>query len=105
MRSLRDSDAELGAFDVAVYMVSVDDPAENRRFAESLDASFPILSDPDRQVARAYGVAADDTSYAQRLTFFIDRQGIVRHVDRDVNPAEHGPAIARKLQELGFPKR
>ena len=83
-------------------MVSVDEPEVNRRFAESLGLTRPILSDPGREVARAYGVAEDDSSFARRWTFYIDREGIVRHVDDRVNPAEHGPAIARKLAELGF---
>ena len=37
-------------------MISLDDPAKNREFAKSLDGNFPILSDPDKVAAEAYGV-------------------------------------------------
>ncbi len=86
-------------------MVSLDTAERNRDFAESLGADFPILSDPDGSVARLYGVLSEGGRYALRHTVYIDRAGIVRHVDRKVNAARHGSDIAAALARLGFPRR
>ena len=86
-------------------MVSLDEPKRNREFAESLGAKHVLLSDPSGASARAYGVAAANASYARRWTFYIDRGGVVRAIDRDVRVESAGQDIARRLGELGFPKR
>jgi peroxiredoxin Q/BCP len=86
-------------------MVSLDAPERNREFAESLGADLVLLSDPTGMNASAYGVAAPGGKYAKRWTVYIDREGVVRAVDRDVRPESAGQDIARKLEELGFPRR
>ncbi len=90
---------------MAWFMVSLDSPEKNAKFAESLDGNFPVVSDPGKDVARAYGVLGLGGLYAKRWTFYIDSAGIVRKIDRDVKPATAGEAVARTLAELGFPKR
>lgn len=86
-------------------MVSLDDPERNRAFAESLDTRLVLLSDPTGQVARSYGVTALAGLYARRWTFYIDRDGLIRAIDKDVHVESAGQDIARKLETLGFPKR
>jgi len=86
-------------------MASLDDAERNREFAESLGVDFPILSDPEGEAARAYGVLAPGGDYAQRSTFFIDAAGVIRYIDREVSPDSHGADIATRLAELGFPPR
>jgi peroxiredoxin Q/BCP len=86
-------------------MVSLDDPDRNRAFAESLGTSHVLLSDPTGLAADAYGVRGVGGLYARRWTFYIDTQGIIRAIDRDVNVATAGQDIARTLAELGFPRR
>ena len=49
-------------------MVSVDDAETNQKFAESLEADFPLLSNPDGDVARAYGVVSPERQLPQRWT-------------------------------------
>jgi len=53
-------------------MVSVDDPDTNKKFAETHEADYPILSDPGRNVANAYGVLGQQTptARARRWTFY-----------------------------------
>ncbi len=85
--------------------MSVDDADTNRRFAESLDLDYPILSDPDKSVAKAYGVLHESGNFAQRWTFYIDRDGVVVHIDREVKPATAGQDLVQRLQELNFPRR
>ena len=71
----------------------------------SLDADYPILSDPDRRAAKAYGVARDDKSPAIRWTFYIGSDGKVLDIDRQVTPSTHGRDVAAKLAELGVKRR
>jgi peroxiredoxin Q/BCP len=89
---------------VAYFMVSLDSPEKNQEFADSLNANFPLLSDPDKRVARAYGVLGTIRLFAKRRTFFIDRQGVIRHVEENVDTANHGAQVARTLADLGFPR-
>ncbi len=103
--ALRDSAEAIAAYDVAVYLVSLDEPERNAEFAESLGAKHVLLSDPGKQAAEAYGVLGPGGLYARRWTFYIDRSGKIVAIDRDVNTESAGQDIARKLGELGFPKR
>jgi peroxiredoxin Q/BCP len=83
-----------------LFAASVDAPAVNARFAESLGITYPILSDPSRDVARAYGVLSR-SGYASRWTFYIGVDGRILAIDRNVHAASHGADIAARLEELG----
>ena len=86
-------------------MVSLDDPEKNKAFADSLETTQTLLSDPEGDVAEAYGVAGLGGFFAKRWTFYIDLQGVIRTIDKDVNVETAGQDIAKRLGELGFPKR
>jgi peroxiredoxin Q/BCP len=86
-------------------MVSLDEPERNRAFAESLGADFVLLSDPSGAAAEAFGVKAFGGLWARRWTFYIDSDGVIREIDKDVRVESAGQDIARKLAELGFPRR
>jgi len=90
---------------VAYFTASVDTPEDNRKFAESLGVDYPILSDPGKQVATAYGVATPDRQYAQRWTFYIGVDGKVLYVDRKVSTQTAGRDVAAKLADLGIARR
>ena len=83
-------------------MVSLDDPEKNKAFAESLEGNFPLLSDPHKKVAKAYGVAGFAGLYAKRWTFYIDRAGVIRYIDKSVNTETAGHDMLSRLAELGF---
>lgn len=85
-------------------MVSLDSPEKNREFAASLEAKHVLLSDASGETARAYGVAGFGGLFAKRWTFYVDA-GVIRAIDQQVSTATAGQDIARKLGELGFPKR
>ena len=72
-------------------------------FAEKNAATFPILADPDKTVSEAYGVLAPP-GYARRWTFYIDRAGIIRKIDKEVNPAEAGRQLVANLEALEVPR-
>lgn len=95
---------EIRKFDVAYFTASVDEPEQNRKFAESLSLDYPILSDPSKETAKAYGVL-NDRGMANRWTYFIDKNGKVSAVEQKVNVENHGKDIAAKLNELGVAKK
>ena len=72
----------------------------NGEFAASLGIAYPILSDPSRDVARAYGVLSR-SGYASRWTFYIGADGRVLAIDKTVHAASHGRDIVARLDELG----
>ena len=90
-------------------MASVDDAAANKAFAEKHQADFPILSDPDKTTAKAYGVIRTDVpperQFAARWTFFIGPDGKILAIEKKVSPKTAGEDLARKLEELGVKKK
>lgn len=103
--SLRDGSEAIDAFDVATFMVSTDPPEKNADFAKAEGAKHVLLSDVDGSVAEAFGVAGSGGLFAQRWTFYVDREGVIRAIDTSVDSGNAGPDIARKLGELGFPRK
>ncbi len=84
---------------VAYFTASVDDAATNKKFSESLTLNYPILSDPDKSVAKSYGVLKAN-GMADRWTFYIDKDGVIREIDKKVNTAQAAPDVVAKLKEL-----
>ena len=79
----------------------MDTPEINKKFAESLELDYPVLSDPEKAVARAYGAVSGERTTAARWTFYIGEDGKILHVDRQVSPATAGAAVAERLKALG----
>ena len=98
--SLRESARAIEEFDAVLFMASVDDLSTNTEFARKNAATFPVLSDPDKTVARAYGVLTD-TGYAARVTFYIGPDGRIVAVDQDVEPLRAGEELLQNLRALG----
>ena len=104
-KSMREAGDQIRQYDVAYFAASVDDAETNKKFAESLELDFPILSDPEKNVARAYGVVTPDRQVAHRWTFYIGADGKIQSVDRNVQPKTAAQDIAAKLQDLGVAKK
>jgi len=93
-------------------MVSVDTPEDNKAFAEKEQANFPMLSDPGKQVAEAYGVLPpvnpdrpDAPRYARRWMFFIGPDGKILHIEKVGHTVDAGEYLAKTLAELGVKKK
>jgi peroxiredoxin Q/BCP len=89
---------------VVYFAASMDKPEKNRKFAESLELDYPILSDPDGKVAREWGVFSKVMRLPKRWTFYIGADGKVLHIDKDVKPATAGADLAARLEALGIPR-
>ena len=90
---------------MAYFAASCDSAETNRRFAESLDLDYPILSDPEKQVAGAYGVVGKLRPLPRRWTFYIGPDGKILAIDKKVKSRTHGRDVAARLDELGVAKR
>ena len=90
---------------MAYFTASVDTPETNKQFAESLGLDYPVLSDPGKQVARAYGVVSGDKAYASRWTFYIGRDGKILYIDKQVSPVSHGRDVVERLKVLGISRQ
>lgn len=82
-------------------MVSFDKAEDNKRFAELHSADYPILSDPERTIGKAYNVEAPQ-GYYKRHTFYIAKDGTIAKIDTKVKPASAGADTVKSIEELKF---
>jgi thioredoxin-dependent peroxiredoxin len=99
-KAMAEQGEEIRKYNVAYFTASVDDAETNKKFAESLNLDYPILSDPSKETAKAFGVL-NDRGMANRWTFYIDKEGKIAHIDQKVATESHGKDIATKLKDLG----
>jgi peroxiredoxin Q/BCP len=99
------SGEELSKYDVAMYAASVDTAETNEKFAKELELDYPILSDPEKTAAKAFGVIEPGSDYASRVTFIIGKDGKILDVLRDVDPKIHGHEVADRLSALKVPHK
>lgn len=85
--------AKFETADTQVFGVSTDNSPSQKKFAESVNATFPMLSDfTKREVSKDYGVLMADRGVANRATFVIDKEGKIQHIEEgtaavDINAA------------------
>src|SRR5262245_50527024 len=111
-KSLAENGHLLKNYKVSYFMASVDPLEDNVAFAKATsvklgeqmvdkkEADFPILSDPTKQTATAYGVLSE-RGIANRWTFYIGMDGKILAVDKAVKPETSAQDMAAKLKELG----
>ncbi|MBT7333457.1 MAG: redoxin domain-containing protein [Gammaproteobacteria bacterium] len=85
------------------FMASVDSVADNTGFAQKNAATFPILADPTKTTAKAYGVLGSH-GYANRWTFYIDAEGLIVAIDKAVQPRTAGQQLVANLEALKVPR-
>ena len=102
-KSLAENGDRIRRYDVSYFMASVD-PLEGEKgniaFAQAYNADFPMLSDPTKEVASAYGVLSP-RGFASRWTFYIGKDGRIAAIDKQVRPATSAEDMVAKLGELG----
>lgn len=79
-RAFRDSYEQFNAQDAQVVGVSSDSVRSHRRFVQRHNLPFLLLSDADGTVRGLYGVEKTLGLLPGRVTYVIDRTGVVRHV-------------------------
>jgi len=76
----RDSYEEFKNLGAEVIEISLVNKESHRDFAEEHKLPFILLSDPDGSVRKSYGVKKTLGLIPGRVSFVIDKNGIVRHV-------------------------
>lgn len=99
-KSLLEKGRLIKKHNVAYFMASTDPLEDNSGFATREHADFPILSDPTKEVARAYGVLGL-VGFANRWTYYIGKDGRILEIDKSIKPGTSAEDIAAKLGQLG----
>jgi peroxiredoxin Q/BCP len=118
-KSLAENGDRIKKYDVVYFMASVDNIDDNLAFAKATkvtvlgrggqptdtivdkkEADFPMLADPTKATAKAYGVLNERSGLANRWTFYIDKTGKVTAIDTAVRPATSAEDMIAKLDEL-----
>lgn len=90
-QSFRDNYAEYQGKEMVVLGVSRDDETSHKLFQEKYGLPFQLLADVDGTITQAYDV--DGGGYAKRVTYVIDGNGKITHVDASVNTGSHAQDI------------
>lgn len=90
--------AKYRARNTEIIGVSADDVASHEEFCASEALEFPLLSDTDGTVSRAYGSWMKPMS--MRHTYLIDPDGILRERFLGVRPPVHSQEVLAKLDEF-----
>jgi peroxiredoxin Q/BCP len=93
--SFRDAQTQYQGKNVVVLGVSADDEASHQAFTEKFKLNFPLLADKDKSLIQAYDV--DGGGYAKRVTYVIDPNGKITHVDTAVSTTTHASDILTAL--------
>jgi peroxiredoxin Q/BCP len=78
--AFRDDYEQFGGLDAEVVGISSDSVESHKSFAENHDLPFTLLSDEGGKVRQLYGVPNTLGLLPGRVTYVIDREGVVRHV-------------------------
>jgi peroxiredoxin len=91
--------------EVEVWAVStdpVDGDRGQRAYAEYLKAWFPLLPHTGRNLCLLYGVTQSSNHMATRMSVFICKDGIVKWIDKQINPKTHGADVMAEMHEMAL---
>ena len=101
-----DHEREFGRCNCIILGVSRDDCLTHAAFRDKHGLSIGLLSDPEGEVCRRYGVLQEKEmdgvrrECLVRSTFVIDKKGVIRHAAYDVNPRHHALEIYDVVRKL-----
>jgi peroxiredoxin Q/BCP len=78
--------------------ISVDSLEDQKKFTDKEKLTYPLLADAEKKVAKSYGVLAPQ-GYAKRVTFIIDKKGVVRKIYPDANAAKNAEEVLDWIKE------
>jgi len=90
-QSFRDNYTEYQGKDMVVLGVSMDDEASHKAFQEKYGLPFQLLADSDGTLTKAYDV--EGSGYSKRVTYIINGEGKITHVDEKVQTDTHAQDI------------
>ena len=101
--AFRDGYARFQQAGIVVLGCSIQSADAHKAFIKKYSIPFPLLLDPDKKIADAYGAAngIPVLGLDRRITYVIDEQGKIEKVYPKVDPSQHAKEI---LQALGTPQ-
>ena len=102
--SLRDDMSEISEEGAVVLGVSTDSAESHQKFRAKYELNFPLLVDPEAEVATRYGAWGEKTLYGRksigmtRATFVIGPDGALTKVWKRAKAADHGQAVLKALR-------
>lgn len=97
---IRDSWLKFSENGIVVLGISVDSKDDIKEFILENNLNFPLLSDSNKEVSKAYGVL-NNLGLANRITFIVDKEGKIAQIIREVDVQKHADQvfdIAMKLK-------
>ena len=85
---IRDSFSRFNENDIVVLGISVDSKESIKEFIKDNNLNFPLLSDENKEVSKAYGVL-NNIGVDSRITFIVGKQGNIANILRDVDVETH----------------
>lgn len=100
----RDVESQILRAGGAIVGVSLDGKESHQKFIKKFGLPFPLLSDEDAAISKAYGVYKEKSMYGktywgiERSTFVINTEGMVKAVFRKVKVDGHADEVLKALK-------
>jgi len=98
--SLRDGFGAIQAAGAVILGVSADDLESHKAFSTKYSLPFSLLADPKKTIIEAYGVKMPVVGFAKRVTFVIDKNGVIRRILKEVDTKRHDQQVLEILKSL-----
>lgn len=95
---IRDMYKDFESNGVKVFGISADSVKSHKEFAEKYDLPFTLLSDPEKKVINLY--EADGILFNKRISYLIDKDGMIEKIYPKVDPTSHGAEILKDIYSL-----
>lgn len=92
-QNFRDNYETYQGKDMVVLGISMDDEASHKKFKEKYGLPFQLLVDTDGAITQAYDVSGG--GYSKRVTYIVDAEGKISHVDEKVNTSTHAEDLLK----------
>ena len=96
--TIRDMYKDFESNGVKVFGISADSVESHKKFAEKYQLPFTLLSDPKKEVIKAYG--ADGAIFNKRISYLVGLNGMIEKVYPKVDPTTHGLEILKDIYKL-----
>jgi peroxiredoxin Q/BCP len=97
---IRDNFSKFVDNSIPIFGISVDSKESLKKFREEHNLNFPLLSDSNKIVSKAYDVL-NNLGFSNRITFIIDKEGKIAHILKNIDVNEHANQVfdlANKLK-------
>jgi peroxiredoxin Q/BCP len=98
---IRDSYKKFQDNNITIFGISVDLTKSLKEFEKDDQLNFPLLSDSTKQISEKYGVL-NRLGFSSRITFIIDKNGIIANIIRDVDVDKHADQVFELAKKLLF---